>query len=129
MALAGKGGSIYIGANKVAEQGQWSLDLGAETLETTSFDSNGWKEYLAGLKEWSGSSEGNWNMSDTNGQLAIQNAWLNGTTLAMEFKVSSTQKFAGNVLVTSIGVETPVGDKVSVSFEYQGTGALTPTMS
>lgn len=128
MALTGKDGGVYSGANKVAELSNWSLDLGADTPETTNFDSNGWKEYIAGLKEWSGSAEGNWKMSDTNGQKAIQDAWRNGTTLNLEFRVNSTNKYAGSVLITSIGIETPVDDKVTVSFEFQGTGALTPTV-
>ena len=128
MALTGKDGGVYSGANKVAELSNWSLDLGADTPETTNFDSNGWKEYIAGLKEWSGSAEGNWKMSDTNGQKAIQDAWRNGTTLNLEFRVNPTNKYAGSVLITSIGIETPVDDKVTVSFEFQGTAALTPTV-
>ena len=63
-------------------------------------------------------------MTDTNGQLAIQNAWLNGTTLSANFKVSSTQTYSGSVLVESMGVQVPIGDKVSVSFSFRGTGAL-----
>jgi hypothetical protein len=39
MALAGKGGSLNIGANKVAEIANWSLDLGADDIDITSFDS------------------------------------------------------------------------------------------
>ncbi|OPZ46816.1 MAG: Phage major tail protein 2 [Bacteroidetes bacterium ADurb.BinA104] len=128
MALTGKDGGVYSGANKVAELSNWSLDLGTDTPETTNFDSNGWKEYIAGLKEWSGSAEGNWKMSDTNGQKAIQDAWRNGTTLNLEFRVNPTNKYAGSVLITSIGIETPVDDKVTVSFEFQGTAALTPTV-
>lgn len=124
MALTGKDGSVYIGANKVAEMTNWSLDLGVDDVETTNFDSDGWKEYLAGLKEWSGSTEGNFKPDDTNGQKAILTAWLNGTALGFEFRVSSTVKFSGSALVKP-SIEVPVDDKASFSCDIQGTGPLT----
>lgn len=124
MAIAGKGGKVYIGANKVAEIANFSLDLGADDIDTTSFDSGGWKEFLAGLKEWSGSIEGNFKPDDTNGQKAILNAWLNGTALEFDFKVSDTVTFSGSAFVKP-SIEVPVDDKASFSCDIQGTGALT----
>jgi len=124
MALAGKSGAVKLGANKVAEISNWSLDLGADDIDITSFDSNGWKEYLAGLKEWSGSIEGNLKTNDTNGQKAILNAWLNGETLEFTFEVSSGVTFKGEALVKP-SIEVPVDDKASFSCDITGTGALT----
>ena len=124
MALAGKGGAVKLSANKVAEISNWSLDLGADDIDVTSFDSNGWKEYLAGLKEWSGSIEGNLKTDDTNGQKAILNAWLNGTKLSFTFEVSSGVSFQGEAFVKP-SIEVPVDDKASFSCDITGTGALT----
>ena len=124
MALAGKSGAVKLGANKIAEISNWSLDLGADDIEITSFDSNGWKEYLAGLKEWSGSIEGNLKTDDTNGQKAILNAWINGETLEFTFEVSTGVTFEGEALVKP-SIEVPVDDKASFSCDIQGTGALT----
>ena len=124
MALAGKSGAVKLGANKIAEISNWSLDLGADDIEITSFDSNGWKEYLAGLKEWSGSIEGNLKTDDTNGQKAILNAWINGETLEFTFEVSTGVTFEGEALVKP-SIEVPVDDKASFSCDITGTGALT----
>lgn len=124
MAIAGKGGAVKLGANKIAEISNWSLDLGADDVEITSFDSEGWKEYLAGLKEWSGSIEGNLKTDDTNGQKAILNAWINGETLEFTFEVSTGVTFEGEALVKP-SIEVPVDDKASFSCDIQGTGALT----
>ena len=124
MALAGKGGAVKLGANKIAEISNWSLDLGADDIEITSFDSNGWKEYLVRLKEWSGSIEGNLKTDDTNGQKAILNAWLNGTKLSFTFEVSSGVSFQGEAFVKP-SIEVPVDDKASFSCDITGTGALT----
>jgi predicted secreted protein len=124
LALAGKGGAVKLSANKVAEISNWSLDLGADDIDITSFDSNGWKEYLAGLKEWSGSIEGNLKTDDTNGQKAIFSAWLAGTPLTFTFEVSSGVTFQGEALVKP-SIEVPVDDKASFSCDITGTGALT----
>lgn len=124
MAVAGKGGSVKIGANKVAEIENWSLDLGADDIETTSFDSNGWKEYLQGLKEWSGSIEGNYKHDDANGQKAIIAAWLSGEPLEFTFEVAPGVQFVGEALVKP-SLEVPVEDKAQFSCDIQGTGPLT----
>jgi predicted secreted protein len=128
MAITGTGGAVKLNTNKVAEISNWSLDLGADDVEITSFDSNGWKEYLAGLKEWSGSIEGNFDSGDTtgyfNGQKAILNAWLNGQELEFTFEVSSGVTFKGEALVKP-SIEVPVDDKASFSCDITGTGALT----
>ena len=124
MAVTGTGGAVKLNTNKVAEISNWSLDLGADDIEITSFDSNGWKEYLAGLKEWSGSIEGNFVADDTNGQKAILNAWLNGAKLSFVFEVSNGVTFEGDAFVKP-SVEVPVDDKASFSCDITGTGALT----
>jgi predicted secreted protein len=124
MAVTGTGGAVKLGANKIAEISNWSLDLGADDIDITSFDSQGWKEYLAGLKEWSGSIEGNLKTDDTNGQKAILNAWLNGEKLTFTFEVSSGVSFQGEAFVKP-SIEVPVDDKASFSCDITGTGALT----
>jgi predicted secreted protein len=123
MAIAGKGGAVKLGTNKVAEIANWSLDLGADDIDVTSFDSNGWKEFLAGLKEWSGSIEGNFVSTDTDGQKAILQAWVNGTELVFTFEVSSGVSFTGNAYVKP-SIEVPVDGKASFSCDFQGTGPL-----
>jgi predicted secreted protein len=124
MAITGTGGAVKLSTNKIAEISNWSLDLGADDIDITSFDSQGWKEYLAGLKEWSGSIEGNFKPGDTNGQKAILNAWLSGEKLTFTFEVSSGVSFQGKAFVKP-SIEVPVDDKASFSCDITGTGALT----
>lgn len=128
MAISGKGGSVYISTNKVTEISQWSIDCGADNIETTNFDSNGWKEFIAGLKEWSGSFEGNFNPSDTNGQRALITAWQNGQTVSLELRIDATKKLAGTAYI-NFSIEMPVDDKGTFKCDFQGTGALTITLT
>jgi len=123
MAVSGCGGAVKINSTEIAEISNWSLDLGADDIDVTSFDSNCWKEYLAGLKEWSGSIEGNFVSTDADGQKAILEAWLNGTKLSFTFEVASGVTFAGEAYVKP-SIEVPVDDKASFSCDIQGTGPL-----
>lgn len=124
-AIIGYAGSVKIGANAVAEISNWKLDISADLPDTTSFSSGGWKTFIAGLKEWSGSAEGNFDPTDTNGQLALQNALLNGTSVTLNLSVDGTHKYSGTAYIKKVSPETPVDDKVKISFDFQGSGALT----
>jgi len=126
MAIVGYGGGVYLDSTKVAEIANWSLDMSADDIDITSFDSEGWRERIQGIKEWSGSFEGNFKPDDTTGQAALINAWLTGQPVTLELQVNSTVRFSGNALVT-LNIEAPVDDKVSFSCDFQGTGALIPT--
>jgi predicted secreted protein len=125
MAISGYGGKVRVGAATVSEIGNWQLDIDAEMLDKTNFQSNGWKEFIAGLKEWTGSFEGTWNVAgDATGQKALQDALLGGTTVSLELFVNATNKYSGQAFVSGQSVETPTDDLVSVSFDIQGTGQL-----
>lgn len=125
MPIAGKSGKLNISANVVSNISNWSLDLGLDTLDITALGDE-WKKFIAGLKEWSASAEGSYSIhTDTDGQTALQNAYLNGTEVELRLFVNATNYYSGNAFISSLSVEDPVDDKVSVSFEFQGTGALT----
>jgi len=125
MAIHGKAGSVYLGANKVAEVVGWDLNLEAPAAETTNLDDAGWKSFIAGVKAWSGSLAANWKMTDTNGQLAIQAAILGGTTLNIEFRLDTVpHKYAGIVLPVTESIKLSVDAKVDVSFDFTGTADL-----
>ena len=125
MAIAGKGGKLSIGAEKVSSIESWSLDLGLDTLEITALGDD-WKTFISGLKEWSASAEGSFLIhTDTNGQTALQNAYLNGTEVNLRLYLNATNYYSGNAFISGLSVEDPVDDKISVSFEFQGSGELT----
>ena len=129
MALVGYGGGVYVGETpkKVAEIANWSLEMSADDIDITSFDSQGWRERLQGIKEWSGSFEGNFKPDDTQGQAALIDAWLNGEKVTLDLQVNSSVKFSGDAIIT-LSIETPVDDKASFSCDFSGTGPLTSTL-
>jgi len=126
--FTGYGGSVKVGTATIAELGEWSLDIGVDTQETESFGDQ-WKEYVATLKEWSGSCSGRWDMTDTAGQKALQDALLGGTTVTIKFYIDSTKNYSGTAIIEKISVKSSVDGVVEVDFSFKGTGALTYTAS
>jgi len=128
MAVAGKNGKVVIGESatkKVVGIKNWSLELSLDTLETTALGDD-WKNYITGLKEWSASSEGDYEVPvDAEGQQALQDAFLNGTTVTVKLYVDGTNYYKGEAYINSLSIEDPVDDVVSISIEFTGTGALT----
>ena len=130
MAVAGKKGKITIGVNDpvtVVGIKNWSLELSLDTLETTALGDD-WKNYITGLKEWTASSDGNYEIGiDTDGQAALQEAYLNGDTVDLKLYVDDTHYYGGKAYINSLSVEDPVDDIVNISIEFTGSGELSFT--
>lgn len=128
MAVAGKNGKVVIattGDTKVVGIKNWSLELSLDTLETTALGDD-WKNYITGLKEWSASSEGDYEVPvDGQGQAALQYAFLHGSTVTLKLYVDDKNYYQGEAYINSLSIEDPVDDVVSISIECTGTGALT----
>lgn len=127
MAIAGKSGKLAIGSTTPATVvgiKNWSLDLSLDTLETTALGDD-WKGYISGLKEWTASSDGDYNVhSDSAGQQALQEAFLSGTVVEAMFYVDDTHYYTGEAIINSLSIEDPVDDVVSISIEFTGTGEI-----
>jgi predicted secreted protein len=127
-ALAGKAGKVVISTSSfVAEIANWKINAKAGTADVTPFatdSSTVWKTFVATLKEWSGSFEGKLDMTDTNGQYALFNTYLGGSSVTVKCYVDSTHYLSGSAILTGVDMSADVGDAETVSFSFQGTGAL-----
>ena len=131
-ALAGKAGAVKIdtGATTGLAVGKiknWSLDIGYDTLDVTSFESTGdWREFLAGLSQWSGSFDGLWAAygTDANGQDVIRAALLTPAILYIELFAQAGYCWYGTVFANATSITASVDGTVDASFTFQGSGAL-----
>jgi len=97
----------------------WSAELGMETPETTTFMSNGWKEYISSVKEYSASAESYWGDEEffsRLGQEVIIALYIDTT--------ASKTRYEGYGIISSDGIETTADDVVNDSIEIQGVGPL-----
>ena len=116
--LAGYGGNVTVAGPDVVGIRAWTLDHTYMALETTGFDSSGHKAFIPGIDDWSGSFEG----YKDGAPLAI------GTEIALELEESATvtQMWTGQAIITGRHPSVAVDGVVLYSYDFQGTGALTP---
>jgi len=123
--VAGKTGSFKLGANTVANIKGFKLDIQLDLKDVTNFGSAGWKEQAPTIKSWSGTADGQWNVSgDATGQKALQDALLGGTSVSGVFGVDGTHTYTGTAFIKKISIGEQVDDVVTFSADIEGTGAL-----
>ena len=91
----------------------WTLDYTAEALETTDFEDNGKRTYIAGLTGWSGSFEGDFEDTPLS---------LGPTHLVLQ--VTSGVVYEGDAIITGQHPSVAVDGKAVISYDFQGTGEL-----
>ena len=132
MKFTGEKGAIKIKpsngtATAVGKMKSWKISVSADTVDVSSFDSDGWAENETSLKSWNGSSEGIFKKTDENGQKAILKALADREDVELEFytnKDDETPDFTGKAKVTSFEIETSLKDELKISFNYEGNGKL-----
>lgn len=116
-AVSGKSGSVEF-SSKLAEVKGFTLNADCNTPDVTSTDSNGWAEFVAGVKSWSGSFD------------TLVCVDLVGSVGVGSFKVgtaasASTPIFTGTIIVKGPSATLAVEGEVRYSYNFQGTGPLT----
>lgn len=127
MAQQALGTKLQIGANYIAELTSISgLELSADTIETTSLDSNGWRTFIQGMKDGGEVSvQGFFNSADTQGQVALYNLFNNGSvsafTILFPSALGASWGFSG--VVTAIKTGSDMEEAVSFEATIKVTGA------
>ena len=123
MAKIGTGidGSITFATGYNTNVDTWTMSAEAAEHDVTDFASTGWKEFIIGLKEFSGSYTA---FVDDTAQLDANVNWFGGTLAAATFALDATRTMSGNILITGWTIDTATTDSIKVTFNYRGTGAL-----
>ena len=118
-ALSGKNGTAVIGSSTY-EVTNWNASLELELVDGTSFESNGWKEFVPGLQGATGS------LTMVGG---IGPDTSSGAT-TLELAVSATSgdlKIEGSAFLQTRGAGVPVDGRVEYTADFTFTGAVTQT--
>jgi len=128
MAIKGFDGSVTVASGAMGNAKAWSLDISQETIDVTDFGSNGWKESVSGLKSWSGSITAIFDASGT-AEGALQTGLTAGSVVALDLQMGdgtgSYDKYSGSANITGQSVSNDVNGIVEVTFNFEGTGAIT----
>lgn len=133
MAIAGKKALVKVSTvaggagayNTVDEIGEVSMSHSGGTLDTTKFN-NDYMARIYGLKDVSFSISGTWDSADTNGQVAIRNAWLNETELWFQYLPDGSAGFKAQVVVSSCEIKSSVGGRCEFSATLDLAGGVAP---
>lgn len=123
-ASAGVDGSIKIGTNVVGYIDNFSLAINQGVADISSLGKM-WKESLETVKDWSGSLSGSLDYEDA-AQKAIVDKFLGSdrTSVTLTFVISSDLTLEGTASLSSISIGANVSDKVTISCNFTGNGAL-----
>ena len=115
------GGTAWdTGSQVVGEIKSWTVDQSADTIESSVMGDTA-KTFVAGMTSWTASCEALLDGADA-GQQTLDV----GATVTLRLSTDgATETYAGSAIVTSISTSAAIGDMVSASISFQGTGALT----
>tara|TARA_Y100001937_G_scaffold18050_1_gene24971 strand:+ start:2533 stop:2922 length:390 start_codon:yes stop_codon:yes gene_type:complete len=122
----GKGGTVQVGSNDIAEIRSYSIDETTDVVEDTSMGDAS-KTYLVSIKDFSGSVDVLYDDTDANGQTALSVGSSVTLNFAPEGTGSGAVKITGTALVTGKSVSASFDGLVESSITVQGTGGLTTT--
>ena len=120
--FSGSNGRVVVGSSPVANVTSWDLTVEADELDATSMG-YAWKQTITGMRGWSGSIDAQWDLTD-NAQLALFNALTGATPVTLLLYIDATKRFTGQAYITSAATTEDVGDIVTISFDFTGTGTL-----
>lgn len=114
---------VKIGTSVLGGQRGATLNRGKDTIDTTTKQSGGWKEFESGLKEWGVEADGLL-VEDDIAYAALEAAYLDDTAVTVEIATPSGAKYSGSALITDFPIEMPYEAEASYSVTFQGTGPL-----
>lgn len=140
--VLGKDVMIFINGKAIALATSCKLSTSSETIDTASKDSGIWTEKDIKKLAWNCSSENFFSAdADVNGYNELFELWIARKPIEIKFgiptnadsnelpadgwKVPATGAYSGKVVITSLELNAPDGDKATFSANFEGTGPLT----
>lgn len=122
--------ALYIQGTTVAQATSCQLTVEQNVIETTSKNSGGWFDGIAGLRNISLSVEGWVHYVQSYGLKEITALIVSRTLLAwiMRTTVTGDTVYSGSGFVTSVNSTYPVEDASNYTAEITGVGALVTTV-
>lgn len=117
----------------VLERSQMNITKSGETIDMTSFDSEGFRDFKPGLRNATMTATGNYVPSDS-GYAALETAWLDGQVVP-GVRALWVEEFGpptdyigwawDGAIVTDLSEDGSVGDKVNLNLGLQLNGRPT----
>ena len=109
----------------VAEIRDATITLDGQNLDVSFFGTSAWTTRIQGRKDVTLDATGYLVPGDTNGQVAIRNAYINDTELWAEYLWDGTAGFKFQCRVASFSSAADVDGIVGITIRLEGTSAVT----
>ena len=110
-----------------------SLSMDKTIIDVTNKSSNGWREKIVGVKNWTMSATAMFDASATEGMVQAFADFTAGTVVALKFGPTTPTTgdviYSGNAIVSTIEQTADFDSAVEYSLTFEGTGALTETIT
>lgn len=105
-----------------------SINRNADTIEVTNKVSDGYREYVAGWKDWSIDCDAFVTLGDE-GQTLLEDKFAKGEAIEVSVRIGGDENakgvtYTGMALITSLSTDLSQDDAVTYALSLQGTGAL-----
>lgn len=131
-ALVGNAGVINIDGEAVAEVRNYSIEITADTIETTTMGgANSGRTYVKGLSTFSGTADVYWDAdhfdATSNPDLdgLIQGAVGASSVTLIVYPEGTGANWTGSIIVTGYSVTASMDGLIEASISFQGDGQLT----
>jgi len=137
-ALVGNAGVISVDGVNVAEVRNYSIEMTADTIETTTMGaSNSGRTYVKGLSTFSGTADVYWDESHFDAASGVDlDGLVNGAVGASSVAlivypegVSDGANWNGNIVITGYSITASMDGLIEASISFQGDGQLSYTAS
>lgn len=130
-AFTGLTASVKIGASPSSETLAYisgvDLSLEKEIIEILSFGMQ-YKEKVPAIKDWSASIDGTVALSTDGTQKKLYDAFESGDPLTLGIYLDENTYFRGTGYVSTFSISAAPDDKISLTAELAGSGAVTLTV-
>ena len=138
--ISGNQGWVYYGGRKVLRMNNWSMNIANMVEANTDFHSSGPNREFTGIRDFTGSINGQYELYDTSTGGAVDSPVINITqmsescsTLASgvaKFIESTKSMWWGNVVFTDVTKNQPADAMQSITLNWaQSAGPLTHSTS
>jgi len=126
---AGCEGSLSIDGDSLVELKSYSIDYTINTIDTSTMGTCS-RKYAPSIKEWSGSADIFYDVTDAatvTDALTAQDAGTDIPLIAYMTETPTTgdPKITGNIIITGFSINATLDNHVEASISFQGDGALT----
>ena len=104
-----------------------TLSLSKDIIEILAFGMQ-YKEKVPAIKDWSLSIDGTAAFATGGSQKQLMDAFESGAAVSFGMYLDGTTYFKGTGYISSLDIEAAPDDKISISGEVAGSGAVTMTL-